>query len=174
MTPADARRRRDRHAPSRLSGLGALAAAMIIAIGTGLAGCRCERVDSSWVEPVPFVELRRLMERSETEPAALVLIDARAPEAFADGHLPGAVNLQITDFPKQGRRDARIDAFRHIIVYGQGPGSAGAEAMVKRLWCVGYNRIRLFDEGVDGWVGVGLDLETGSADLGERLGRAGG
>ena len=50
------------------------------------------------------------------EPAALIL-DARSAEAFAAGHIDGAVNLPLTDFTADRLAQVVGDADRPILIY---------------------------------------------------------
>lgn len=92
-----------------------------------------------------------------------VFVDVRTPEEFAAGHIPGALNLRLTDIPADGRPLPSLASARRIVVYGQNPGSAVATAMVKRLMTQGqYGTVELFEGGLDAWRAAGGSIQRGN------------
>jgi phage shock protein E len=55
-------------------------------------------------------------QRMAGEPNTIIL-DARSADAFADGHIDGAVNLPFTDFTDQSLRQALRDPNARILIY---------------------------------------------------------
>jgi rhodanese-related sulfurtransferase len=92
--------------------------------------------------------------------ASVVFVDTRSPEQFAQGRLPGAVNLRFTDLPQPQRRrnqatDPRLQRAARIIVYGQNPGDVAARALAKRLIALGYENVAWLEAGIEGWRSIG-------------------
>ena len=104
-----------------------------------------------------------------------LLIDARVPELFAAGAIPGAVNVPLSvmtpDNPYRGEilkalgaRDvsAGLDfsAALDLVVYGDGPWSSEASDMIRELVEVGYPAARLgfYRGGMQSWQGLGLSV----------------
>jgi thiosulfate/3-mercaptopyruvate sulfurtransferase len=103
-----------------------------------------------------------------------LLWDARDEQAFAKGHIPGAVNVGD---PTLTLRDpytedylpnvdlekvlgaAGIDPAREIIVYGdRGLPSVYFAQLTLRYF--GANNVRVFHEGIEGWRAAGQPLQT--------------
>ena len=65
----------------------------------------------------------------------MVLVDVRRPEAFAKGHLSGAVNLMLNQLS-----DARgkLDPNTPIVVYDWGPASTESSRAALALAAQGY------------------------------------
>jgi rhodanese-related sulfurtransferase len=78
----------------------------------------------------------------------LVVLDVRSPEEFAEGHIPGAVNLPLErvfyDFPSKS-------AVAPLLVYGR-PASADARKAVDILRTRGYRNVILFGS-ISQWKG---------------------
>jgi len=61
---------------------------------------------------VPLAEFNRMAR----EPSTLIL-DARSADAYAQGHIEGAVNLPFTDFTDQSLRETLRDPNVRILIY---------------------------------------------------------
>lgn len=55
-------------------------------------------------------------QRMAVEPGTIIL-DARSANAFAEGHIEGAVNLPFTDFTDESLRQALRDPSARILIY---------------------------------------------------------
>ncbi len=101
-----------------------------------------------------------------------VLLDARAPMRYREGHLPGAINLPVQDlFEVAGsvrRRRPReqligilerlgVSRERPVIVYGAREGLE-ATNLFWVLECLGHTTVALLDGGVERWVREGLEM----------------
>ena len=86
-----------------------------------------------------------------------VLLDVRSPEAFAAGHVPGAVNLP------HGRIVARnLDAYPSdtvFVTYCSGPHCNGADRAALRLAQLGRPAKKMIG-GMTAWLDAGFDLTT--------------
>jgi rhodanese-related sulfurtransferase len=59
---------------------------------------------------MPAKEFKALM---GIKPGSFVLVDVREPDEFTEGHIPGAINIPVTNFTAA----ARLDRNRKIIIY---------------------------------------------------------
>ena len=92
----------------------------------------------------------------------VVLVDARSPMAFAQSHLPGAVNLPLIWVDEQARR--RIpDGDAEIVVYCEGADCHSSDEVAARLLQLGYVNVSHYEEGHRGWCDAGLALDEGAA-----------
>lgn len=92
----------------------------------------------------------------------LALVDPRSAEAFAEGHLPKALNVEPIQHGTKPPKPIR-DAVQ-VIVYGRDPGDALARGMTKRLMESGVNSVRLYAGGLREWAMRGLPIEPPGAD----------
>ncbi len=88
-------------------------------------------------------------------------VDVRPAEDFAEGHIPGALNIRLADIPQDGPVPALRSKSR-IIVYGQNPGSSVGMAFVKQLMASRhYDRVEWFEGGFDAWRAAGGTVQRG-------------
>ena len=77
-----------------------------------------------------------------------VLVDVRRPDEFAAGHLPGAVNLEVTA-PDFGQRVAALDKTKPTYVYCRS-GARSAKA-AGQLTTAGFAQVSNLMGGVLDW-----------------------
>ena len=100
-------------------------------------------------------------QRMAREPDTIVL-DARSADAYAEGHIAGAINLPFTDFTDQSLSEALRDTNVRILIYCNNNFSNNERpVMLKRvelalniqtfinLYGYGYRNVRELDEVVD-------------------------
>jgi rhodanese-related sulfurtransferase len=86
-----------------------------------------------------------------------VLLDVRSPELFAEGHVPGAVNLPHGRIIE--RNIAGYPADTLFVVYCAGPHCNGADRGALALAELGRN-VKKMIGGVTGWLDEGFELAT--------------
>lgn len=89
-----------------------------------------------------------------------VLLDTRSPELYAQGHVPGALNLPHGKIVEIKLRDYPMDTL--FVVYCAGPHCNGAHRGAERLARLG-RPVKLMIGGVTGWVDEGFSLAKGGA-----------
>jgi rhodanese-related sulfurtransferase len=111
---------------------------------------------SAYPVPVSLAELESLLA------AGGLAVDARAAETYREGHLPGAVSLPLAEV------DDRLELFRSriapgrtLVVYCSGAGCPDSFDLAVRLKGEGYRDVRVFEEGLPGWMAAGLPVVEG-------------
>jgi rhodanese-related sulfurtransferase len=89
--------------------------------------------------------------------AGFVVLDVRSPEAFAAGHVPGAVSLPHRRVNE--RNLASHPAGALLVVYCAGPHCNGADRAAVALARLG-RRVKKMIGGITGWKDEGFDLAT--------------
>lgn len=85
------------------------------------------------------------------------ILDVRSAAEFADGHIPGAINVPYWRF-FAGRPQVPADAGQRLLVYcGHGPRARMAMAVLRRR---GYRRVEELDGHWSGWRHAGLPEAT--------------
>lgn len=87
-------------------------------------------------------------------------VDARSRVAFADGHIPGAINVELA--PSFGSYVGWIVPFNDplVLILPQ-PDSDSLEEATTQLWRVGYERIEGYLEGgINAWKASGRPLRS--------------
>ena len=59
---------------------------------------------------IPAKEFRAMMEK---KPGTFVLVDVREPSEYAEGHLPGAINIPVTNFAAADQ----LDRSKKVVIY---------------------------------------------------------
>lgn len=101
------------------------------------------------LEPVPAEEL---LERARD--GLVTVLDVRPAEEFAQGHLPGAINLPLDRLETSL---AELPAGRQVVAYCRGPWCLLSFEAVARLRDAGFDARRLAD-GLPEWRRAGLPL----------------
>ena len=94
-------------------------------------------------------------------PDAYIVIDARTPETFAAGHVPGAINLPhrtITAETAQFPKDAVL------VTYCDGIGCNASTKAAVKLSRLGY-RVKEMIGGLDWWRRDGLPVHNGEKSV---------
>lgn len=102
------------------------------------------------LEPLPANELL-----NRARDGLVTVIDVRPPEEFAAGHVPGALNIPLSELE---RHLADLPTDREVVAYCRGPYCVLAYEAVDRLRKKGFQARRLQD-GFPEWKGAGLPVE---------------
>lgn len=86
----------------------------------------------------------------------VVLLDVRPEDEFAQGHLPGALNIPADELE---RRLAELPADQQIVAYCRGPHCVLSLDAVVSLRAKGL-RARRLEDGFPDWKAAGLPIET--------------
>lgn len=90
-----------------------------------------------------------------------VFVDARSPEAYRQGHIPGAVNLpdrQFDDF--FGAFFEEVDPERVLITYCAGEHCPLSASLAEKLREAGYDKAFVLEDGWGKWKRRDLPVET--------------
>lgn len=89
-----------------------------------------------------------------------VVLDVRGPEAFAAGHVPGAVNLPHRRIVERNLAPYAADTL--FVVYCAGPHCNGADRAAAALARLG-RPVKKMIGGVTGWLDEGFELARGAS-----------
>jgi rhodanese-related sulfurtransferase/DNA-binding HxlR family transcriptional regulator len=104
------------------------------------------------MEPVSRDEL---LER--TRQGLVTVLDVRPADEFATSHLPGAVNIPMSELEE---RLAELDPAHEIVAYCRGPYCVLSFEAVTALRAKGF-KVRRLQDGLPEWKAAGLPLEAG-------------
>jgi rhodanese-related sulfurtransferase len=91
-----------------------------------------------------------------------IFIDARSPESFAEGHIPGAVNIPYDQLPKYlDTLQSQVLTSDHIICYCWSPTCDFSDQLATELKIMGYDNVEVFTGGWDQWIEAGHPTEEG-------------
>jgi len=109
--------------------------------------------DRDSLEPVSRPEL---MDRLEA--GLVTVLDVRPEDEFALGHLPGAINIPLSELEK---RLADLDPKQEIVAYCRGPYCVLSYEAVAVLRARGF-KVRRLEDGLPEWRAAGLPVDAGS------------
>ena len=106
------------------------------------------------------ISLQTLKEKFE-QPRVIIL-DARSPDEFAEGHIPGAKNLPYYEFAEKASVVLKaIPLDREIIAYCEGLECSNAEDLAFLLKENGYAQVKVFEGGWEEWKENGMPVKRG-------------
>jgi len=109
-------------------------------------------------QEVTVNQARELIQQRARD-AQFVILDVRTPEEFAEGHISGAVNVNLVA-PDFERRLGALDRGKTYLVYCRsGNRSAKAIQAMNRL---GFRSVYHMFEGIVGWQKKGFSLSGSS------------
>jgi rhodanese-related sulfurtransferase len=141
------------------------------ALGIGVNAFRAEGIPlmERWQEKVlneqltgglPAVSLKQVKEAYKSGDA--LLVDARDPEFFEQGHIPGAVSLPVNDFASVfPRLEEQLRAAPRVITYCDGASCEMSVELTEKLLFAGLEYIEIFTGGIQQWQGAGQPIEAG-------------
>lgn len=103
------------------------------------------------MEPVSRQELADRM-----RDGLVTVIDVRPPDEFALGHVPGAINVPLSDLPA---RLSELGKDKEVVAYCRGPWCVMSFEAVAALRSHGYAARRLAD-GMPEWRAAGMAVEV--------------
>ncbi len=92
-----------------------------------------------------------------SEPVANAWIDPRDEVFYRVGHIPGALNVQLSD-PGAFQR---LAGFGTLVVYGETYEAPLADALIKALLKGGMKDVKGLKPGYEGWIAAGEKVEKG-------------
>ncbi len=90
-----------------------------------------------------------------------LVIDARAPEQFAEGHIPGAVNCHVYELeiflpPLLERASLELP----VMIYCAGEDCEDSRFLAQTMQELGFSLLYVFEGGISGWQEAGFEVET--------------
>lgn len=117
-----------------------LASSLLLAHGGGPAG-----------HAVTPLELAELLERDEA-----VVVDVRTPQEFRNGHIPGALNVPLSEVPSRGEEVLATARGRMVVLYCRSGRRAGIAEPI--LADHGVREIHHLTGQMSGWARAGLPV----------------
>jgi len=84
-------------------------------------------------------------------------VDVRSQESFGKGHIPGALNILLSDLEKN---QDKISPVKKVVVYGNGEDEASRVAIT--LFDLNFFNVYVLEGGIEAWSGAGGQIVAGS------------
>ncbi len=135
----------------------------VLALCVFLTGCAKSNISDRKIDFVDLTRAVELFEKQKSADDTALFIDARRPERYAQGHIPGARNLRTPDIEVRYGTDPALERYKNLVIYGENPGAATTHALAKRMIEAGYNgfvnkRVKVFLGGWHEWESTGLPI----------------
>lgn len=101
-------------------------------------------------------QLKRVIDQKKA-----MLIDARTPEEYDEGHIAGAVNFYAMEVGNYFDRIVEIPRDSLVVMYCSNPHCHFARTLAGFFLDFGFTNILLYDDGWDGWTDAGMPVATG-------------
>ena len=89
----------------------------------------------------------------------VTVIDVNARQRWLVAHIPGAINLDPTQFSAS---DLPADAVRDLVFYCSNPLCRKAPNAARRAMQLGYSNVHVMSAGISGWLDQHLPTEAAS------------
>ena len=99
--------------------------------------------------------------RTDVDDKQSLILDARSAPFYAQGHVPGAINLSRDDFAADYKRlrptlDQAKD--KQIVVYCSGGDCHDSRMVASALLSLGFSKVQVFTDGWTGWTQAGMPV----------------
>lgn len=108
------------------------------------------------MKKIKFMTIEDLLELQANE-EDFKLVDVRSNESYAQGHIPGAINIPEEEI--QDKHDDYLNKDDKIVVYCSGYKCHASTRSASKLLELGYVNTLDFKASKKGWTDAGLELE---------------
>ena len=91
--------------------------------------------------------------------AAVLFVDARGSDYYADGHIPRSINLPRDSILKGGTMEGLPGKSRPVIVYCSGEDCSDSRLVAQALLSLGYTKVSVYSGGWEEWAASGSPVE---------------
>jgi len=107
---------------------------------------------------ISLAQMKRLFDEGNA-----FILDARAPDAFAEGHIPGAINIPYDKLPDYtSTLTDEVPMEMPVVCYCWGPECDFSDQLATELRFMNYANVLVFTGGWEEWTAAGYPTEGGS------------
>jgi 3-mercaptopyruvate sulfurtransferase SseA len=104
---------------------------------------------------VSLADMKRIWDEG-----AAYIIDARDTSEYAEGHIPGAINVPYDRLPEYlDMLSSEVPMDGEVIVYCRGPSCDFSDQLATELRILGYQNVRVFTGGWEQWTAAGYPVD---------------
>lgn len=107
------------------------------------------------MKPISRDELKTKLDHKED----LVLVEVLGPDQYQKFHLPGAINVPVSDGFEQKIQQAVPDKDRQVVVYCFDKECTASPKAAHKMDELGYQTVYDYEEGKMDWKNAGLPVE---------------
>ena len=104
---------------------------------------------------ISLAEMKRLFDEGTA-----IILDARDPSEYEQGHIPGAINIPYDRIPEYfDVLQSQVPMDAHVVVYCRSLTCDFSDQLATELKIIGYKNISVFSGGWDQWSTAGYPIE---------------
>jgi rhodanese-related sulfurtransferase len=104
------------------------------------------------IKDISAAELKKWIETGKD----FILIDARDPEDYKEGHIPGAVSLMLSQIEENGGK--KLEKGKDIVIYSKDINCPASGLVSKKLDGLGYLSVYNYDPSYADWISKGYPV----------------
>ena len=134
----------------------------VAALCLTLQSCALNSKDAKTSKETAYriIDAATLQAKIDSDAANITVVDARTPEEYADVHIPGAINVPVTQFDAYAHL-LPADMNRTVIFYCNGVKCGKSKRDALKAHAMGYTHIQVFADGMPVWEEMGFPIITG-------------
>ena len=106
---------------------------------------------------IPRISMLEFVARHRA--GTILVVDVRQESSFRAGHIPGAINVPLTELPARAARIAELAASRGVVTYCACPAEQTSSLAAAELARAGVRGARALAGGFDEWMARGGAIE---------------
>jgi rhodanese-related sulfurtransferase len=104
---------------------------------------------------ISLAEMKRLFDEG-----SIIILDARDPAEYAEGHIPGAINIPYDRIPEYfDVLNSQVPMDAHVVCYCRSLTCDFSDQLATELKIIGYKNVSVFSGGWDQWSTAGYPIE---------------
>jgi rhodanese-related sulfurtransferase len=124
--------------------------------GDSLAAADTARTDTTLAEGA--ISLQEVKRRFDAGTGFIV--DARSPEEYEQGHIPGAINIPHDRIPEfLDALNSQVPTDGEVTIYCRGPSCDFSDLLATEMKMLGYKNVSVFSGGWEQWTLAGYPTE---------------
>jgi len=109
------------------------------------------------METISREKLRQMKDQHDD----LMVVDVLGEDAYKEYHLPGAINVPVTDNFEQKIQQAVPDKDRPVVVYCANTDCQASPDAAEKMEGLGYKKVYDYEAGKQDWKEAGLSVVVG-------------
>ena len=104
---------------------------------------------------ISLAEMKRLFDEGTA-----IILDARDAAEYAEGHIPGAINIPYDRIPEYfDILNSQVPMDAHVVVYCRSLTCDFSDQLATELKIIGYQNVSVFSGGWDEWTTAGYPVD---------------
>ena len=89
----------------------------------------------------------------------VLFVDVRNPNDYKDGHIPGAIHVDVRDSTFEAKFVEVAKKDQEIVIYCRGSSCSRSPLAISKAKTLGFEKLYYFKKGYPGWESAGHPIE---------------